>query len=70
MPLFIYVVIGNLAYVSMKQGDYATAWEYAAILQKSEDPEYVEIGNEMMKEILELGMGEEIDSFQYVDDIF
>lgn len=65
-----YVVIGNLAYVSMKQGDYATAWEYAAILQKSEDPKYVEIGNEMMKEILELGMDEEIDSFQYVDDLF
>jgi hypothetical protein len=63
-------VIGNLAYIAMDEGDYATAWEYAAILQKCEDPEYVELGNTIMKDILELGMGEEIDSFQYVDDIF
>ena len=28
------------------------------------------VENRMMKDILELGMGEEIDSFQYVDDIF
>ena len=64
------IVVGNLAYVSMEQGDYATAWEYAAILQKSEESEYVELGNNIMKEILELGMDEEIDSFQYVDDLF
>lgn len=65
-----YIVAGNLAILALNENDFTNAWNYAAILQNCDNPEYVELGNNIMKDIAELLVGEDADSFQYIDDIF